>query len=473
MDTPRYVVLVTLHPGTVDEASLVVIQGESPDPDEDLHLADGLTYSWGFEGDLVPGQLEPATASITLLGRTAADLPEIGLGDMAAFAVFIGPAISTMVDPPPMRVTSVEVDLDQDQDFVATMRLGLTDTLADLNAETPTALRPRPEAPRFRWRPRLAELAHQIGRSIGAPTWWADDEGPAEHPSWGTLLHGLAITLWAGSARDMLTALLNSHQPGGYTHTAVPGYPTGSWTSGYDRVGPTTWDPNPPDTPITEPVTDERYYLVKASRKATGHTTAEIDAAWCDIPAKARKAREQIINVVRVQGETATESAPSSGVWQYAAGFTEADDPTDRAQYGPTVRDLPTQLWLGYTPIGSDPVPPPAPAIVAANFLSDASVRSSPWVYDKFQLVSSRIPQATADTLLPYIAPRFPGATDGDDTVLRHLTLTNLDTAIDFDGDGEVSGFLVRGSLTVTNPTGQPGDGDLIWNLTLTPGEPT
>jgi hypothetical protein len=345
------------------------------------------------------------------------------------------------------------------------------------------------------WRPRLAEIANRIGRTIGSPTWWSDTEHPTPETGSGGWASGLekAYTRrggWNGrSARDLLTQLLNSHQPSGYTHTVAPGYSANPATfpAGWQRVGPVlagSWSDSG-EPAVAEPQTSHRYYIVPASRAvvagatpwpgqlavvdglltitgevSTGNTNTRLglDARWCELPATARRSREHIINTVRQTGQIIV--AQPSAFFSYEAGQLDHYNAASVAAVGPSARETPTALNL----LPQGVLIPLAPAIAAPRFMSDASVLASPWAHERLQLTSSEIPQADAEQLLPRLAPRFPGETDGDGQVLRHITVFGMDADARFGGQ-PMTGFVASGLLTIA-------DGEMTWTLDCTPGLP-
>src|SRR5687767_3657638 len=108
MDAPFYTVTVaSLTAGW----SYTTTHGDTPTGSEPVLLGDPLTYRWGFADNLIPGQLLPSVASVTLFAATADDVPEVQIGDeitldvaLAAGSgtewsrVFMGPAAETTPD---------------------------------------------------------------------------------------------------------------------------------------------------------------------------------------------------------------------------------------------------------------------------------------------------------------------------------------------------------------------------------------
>lgn len=502
MDAPYYTVTVaSLTTGW----SYTATHGTGPDPDDPVHLGQPLTYRWGFDGKLLPGQLVPAVLSAVLYARTAADVPNVQVGDWITVDVRVGATGPRIVQPPPLRVTAAEVTVDLDTSYATELVVTAVDTLVDLPGMAPAVLGDNFGPPgsglpyddirgaRRGWRPRLAEIANRIGRSIGAPAWWAD----AEHPPPGTGSSGTYDGLekayvrdggWNGrSARELLTEMMNSHQPSGVSHTVMAGYyaTAASWPAGWGRVGPAAAWSDSGEPAVTEPQTNHRYYLMPASRSvtagatplpaylavsaglltvvpraSTGDTNKRIalDARWCEIPVTARRSREHLVNAVRMSGEIAI--AQPSAYYKFERGEVEFTDAASQAAVGASARELSTALIVG--PRGA--YTPTAPATAAARFLSDASVLAVPWAYERLQLTCSTMPQAQATAILPYVAPRVPGEADGDGLVVRHVTVLAMDADARM-GGAPMTGFVVAGTLTVT-------DGDMVIDLECVPGAP-
>lgn len=506
MDHPYYTVNVWKPDPDVDGGTAWAydsVEGVAPDPEDDVHLADPLTIDWAFENGVVPGQLVPTAATVRLWCRTAQHVPALQLGDLLEIQVMVGTAGPIVCQPQAMRVAAVELTLTPEDadDYAVLVTITLVDTLAELRGMFPTHPLGSPagtyggysytarDHAREWWRSRLAEIGALIGRSIGNPDWWNDVEQPHPGTNDGVALTGSAgyfglayvdprVGNWDGkSAHQLLTELLNSHQPGGLTHTIVAAYGS-SYPGDFEFVcapdpgsGLYGTEPIPAD-----PDSDYRYLLVPASRVSAGHAGFELDGDWCEIPARARRSREHVVNTVRLGGRSQLANpADPNLVYAWTDEALEYVNATDRDTYGVSARDLPTALNLRRDP-NDNPLDyqAVAPGVVAPRFLTDASARDAGWTYGTFEVVSSRIPQLVAEDLLRYVAPRHYGEADGDGQVLRHVTLTNLDPSIAFGyytiGDPPefhetpVTGFVTATTLTVA--------GDLIWSLTLTPGEP-
>jgi hypothetical protein len=489
-------------------------QGDTPDPDDVVQLADGLSYAWEWEGGLISGQLAPSTATVRLWCRTADDVPPMDVGDLFQITVEIydgHEADWVAVIDKTMRVSSVDVDLTPPDDgpifgtdpapYSALVTVDTVDLTADLRAmviDNPLGIAagtyggltyPYRSNARTTWRYRLAEVAALIARTVGAPTWWATTEDapvptfggtPSSVPGSGMVTITPEIGGFGGkTAWQLLTELCNTWQPipsgtsYNITHAIAPhygaSYPTDyAWVAG--AAGGTVYNYEPAPT---DPASTIRYMLVPASRRATTsqdwHGGVALDADWCRIPAKARRSREHIVNNVRLGGRalvTADDDATYAFKWTDTA--VEFSDATDVAGFGPSTRELPTQLILYRHP---NPVPVAAyPAVdpCGNRYLSVTSARNAGYTYDTFVLQSSLVPNGPSDNalgVLGRLAPRWPGEAWGDGQLLRYVVVSNLDPAIGFGGT-TVTGFLRAGVMSVA-------DGDITWNLTLTPGDPT
>lgn len=512
MNPPYYTVTVaSLTRGW----SYTTTDGDVPDPDnlDPVYLADELTVDWGFKGDLVPGQLDPSVLKFRFYTRDADDVPLVDRGDLLTVDVRIGTVGSRIAAPAPFAVTEVLVDVDEelvlDPDvYACTVQVTAVDSLSYLLGEFVPGVNPiSPYATSmFLWRPQWAQLARQVGRTIACPTWWGEQEGPL-YPLTAAAGHFQNVTgvtmSWDGNGAAIVERQANSHQPGAITHTLTPGYSAtpSSFPAGYRRIGPDLWwgdnDFQQPAWALVEPQTSLRYYMQPASRKTSdgdlplrlvvaggrltvepnpvstsgstrGHSRGAIDSAWIDLPISLRRAREHRVNVARVLG---WEGAYASGGGTPAARASarESYDLNDLANRGvASARDIPTHLYFGEVPFGTNPsfdVLGREHPFVGANFLGDTSADQA-WVYDEFTLFASRIPQAYATDLLSHLTPRYPGETDGDGHVLRHVTIYRPSPRVRMvDAPGMVRGFITSGRLKLVA-------GDIEFRLTLTPGLP-
>lgn len=498
MQSPRYTVTVTsLSRGW----TYTTTEGDRADPTEPVHLTSPLIYSGGFKSAQIPGQLEPCEAVVNFAAYTADDAPDVEIGDVIAISVRVGTTGPFIVEPPAMRVTEAVIALDPSRRYAANLNIGLVDFLSTLPNLTPYD----PAGDEYYggewwWRERFAQIAYTIGRTIGCPTAWPDGEHidlPAGvgDPSVGLELNAPA---YDDDAATELEKLINSHQVDGYTHVLTANY-TDSHPSGYRRIGPDTWrfhDGTTRSAPFTEPATTERFYYVQGSRRTPGsgglpllfevvdglltvvpgdptpggNARLGVSAEWCQVPSAVRRGREHITNIARLSGQVALMRDGEPG-YENQDDAREFSDWTSRGRFGPVQREVPTALFLGSAPaVSLDPWP--EPAAVAAAFLSDSSVSS--WAFDEFRLTASLIPDELVEDVLPKIAPRFPGETDGDGSVVRHVVLYALDGDLYVD-DVPVAGFVTRWTMTVgISPKASRGRpaGDIEFVLGLTPGEP-
>ena len=496
--------------------SYTSVQGTVPDRTDPVQLADGATYSWEFDGELVPAALHQLALGFSLWCHTATDVPTCDRGDEIRLRLTVG--TKTLVDSPPLYVNTVEVATDLP---VGLPPDGYTTQVVIRCADDTTnlpALRPQPRTligawlgwgvgtpfGQQRWSRRLAEIAERVGRSLGVPSWWptgatlATTTTPTQvdivQPPGGTEVSA-AGKLWTEDAATMLETTLNSGQPRHQHHTIVPSwagaYPTGYQSGVFPRD--TSVDP---DTGLADPASSRRLLAVPASRRTpnqswplqlgvldavltllpaagpasqVAHDRIGIDAAWCDLPVKVRRAREHIINTVELKGALmrSAYTAPGPQVDEVVNGSVTAGNP---ALGEPTnTRSVPTYRLLAQEP-GSTFAPGNTPIGYgggAYDFLwwSDASQRAA-WVYDAFTMRASRVDPTLRDTVLPRLAPRIPGEPDGNGQVLKHLTIYRPAPETRFaDAPQLVTGFVASGQLRIAG-------GDLLYTYTLTPGLP-
>lgn len=476
MDTPAYQVTVThLSAGW----TYAVMHGTPAAAGARTVVADPLTYSWGWDGEQVPGKLVPSSVKLSLWSRTTADDPQPERGDLLSVVVRLngtntGPILLNQT----MRVTDVSDELRPDQEWAVRSVVTLVDLLADL-----------PSLPVFKpaydsntlvstaheYRRRFAGAGRAIGRTIACPSTWATTQGT------GTQLS----SFWpAVDAAAFCASLLASHQPAGIAHVVCPA-PQGAVPFGYQFVGPTDHylDPNSAVKYLLVPadrrgsaVTPQPLRLVvagglvttAAQPAAVAARTAALDAGWCDVPASARRGREHVTNVLELSGvETAAQLV--AGVTNERNGKDTRQSP-DAAARGPMGRKLDTQLQLRTYDTNDTTVTTQSAAqatavgAVAATYLSDATVLDASWQFDSFTLHAAAMPQADAESILPKLVPLYPGS-GGDGVILRHVTVHRLAPSVRFAGQ-PVSGFVASGSLRIAG-------GVIDVQVTTTPGRPT
>lgn len=466
------------------------VEGDEWDPEDDVVLVSPLQVTWAFASEVIPSQLDPFTATVNLVGRTANDLPDTEIGDYFQVDVQLGTDGAYIVSRL-MRVSTAESELTGKREYRAGLSIGLTDLSVDWSSLEPGWVYDSRDGEyggaRNWWRERMAEVGIRIGYSVGCPTWWDDQEAPNSGvgASNNDLSLYFIIGSFEGKAFDILTALLNSHQPDGYTHTWATVYAPSGHPTGYRRIGPDSWDPYGTRPDLTEPNTAVRVEAVPASRKLSGAagwplelgvvdgvvtlvsvepstsgyaTQLGIDAEWCIVPAKLNRTRADAINYVSVKGK-ATNFDGSNNVTEEAEVVTAAS--SDIATRGVSKREVQTQLDLPSITSGTTR---PAAGIAGLNFLTYAGIGIG-WAFDGVTLYSSEVPEDTAAWLLPGLMPRVPGETDGDGRLVRHVTVHDLDGDLRFQGE-PVTGFITGGVMSIEG-------GDIVWSLDMTPGMPS
>lgn len=511
---PLYTVSVTSSKGWTYTAT----EGDVPSTAVRTHLGDGLSYRWSFSGEQVPGQLDPSTAVVRFVCKAMSDVPDVDKGDFLTLTIRLGTVGAFILTPPPLRVTAVEAEIDEDLPevdprFPVTVTVSLVDELAWLRALVPQPLPLQstviPSASTVgpvpytmpRWRERLAQVALAIGRAIGAPTWWTADERPPQtSPPPPSFVTGLDERWnWEDNGHVTVEKILNSWTPGWHAHTLVPGYSStpSTYPFGWQRVGPqgTNWGLfiSGGGTPIAEPLTSHRFYVVPASRMAgatailptkfgvvdgiltavpnvntqTGYTQLAVDAKATSLPVKLRRSREHFVDQLIYSGQDTYrhDSAQTVATKREGRLFGYSNPLSSEIQ---TTRQLDTQLDLGDgtdSYVSGTPRTTNAFGVLNAAFFSDASARQA-YAWDDFELSAAAMSAADQTAVLPLLAPRAPGEVNGDGLVVRHLTVTRV--ALDArptDNPVLPSGFIARGQLDVKG-------GDLVYTLALAPGVP-
>lgn len=498
--------------------SYTTVQGTVPDRADPVQLADGATYSWEFGDELVPAALHQLALGFSLWCHTAADVPACDRGDEIRLRLTVG--TKKLVDSPPMYVNTMEVATDlpvglPPDGYTTQVVIRCTDDTANLPSMRPqprgltTSWNGIPAGTPFgqqRWNMRLAEIGQQIGRSIGVPTWWGSNAlvlGNSTTPAQSDLVcvpggteASAAGKLWSETAADMLESTLNGGQPRHQHHTVVPSW-SGAYPTGYQSVVFGTDAVDPP-TGIADPASARRLLVVPASRRTQNHSwpvklgvlngvltlvpaagsasqvahdRIGIDAGWCDLPVRARRAREHVVNTVELK--SVLMRSEYDGTVQkdtLVPGSVTVTSPSKPVGEPSNLRSVPTYIWL----LGQEPGSTFAPGNVpwgytggAWDFLwwSDDSQRAA-WVYDAFTMRGSRVDPTLRDTVLPRLAPRIPGEPDGNGQVLKHLTIYRPAPETRFgDAPQLVTGFVTSGQLRIIG-------GDLLYTFTLTPGQP-
>lgn len=485
--------------------SYTATEGTVPSSADAVQLADDMTYGYGFTDSLIPSStMDPLQLSARLYCKQASDIPRVDNGDELRMDLRLGTVGKYLVRTPPLFVNAVEAETDLRGTYTTTVLLRAADDTAQLDAQNP---QPRAQtsngipAPQFRFRRLLTEIGQQIGRSVGVPTWWGTDAqalaGASVNPS-QTEFNRTGISTWAESARALFTRALNDIQPGFINHVLVPSYLKSAYPAGYGTSDEATYFGDPATT-TADPASTLRLLAVPAGRRTRaqawplkfavrsgvltlqpvplpgtdGHDPIGIDAAWCDLPVKMRRAREHVVNALTFnswQQKVTATSSTTTVITQQDGHWVTTDV---RAGEQATMRTLPVNVQLGDTPdstyiSGQTPQPQPGPYVANRTkvWFSDDSQRAA-WVYDDFTVHASRVPADLVDTVLPRLAPRLPGETDGDGHVLKHLTIYRPAAAArpPVDQPGLVVGFVVSGQLRIVR-------GDILYTFRLTPGLP-
>jgi hypothetical protein len=198
-----------------------------------------------------------------------------------------------------------------------------------------------------------------------------------------------------------------------------------------------------------------------------GHRPLAIDAGWCELPARFRKAREHAINRLELVGqETYQQSSGSGPVLREAQRVY--DNLTAQLSDGTVTRTLPSSLDLGHAAdtyqTEANRFYSPEAANQANLYRTDDSART-PWAPDEFTVHLSRMADSVAANVVTRLCPRQPGETDGDGQVLRHVTVYRLADKDRFADGKPIMGYLTRGVMKIAR-------GDIVFTLNLTPGLP-
>lgn len=474
MDHPYYEVNVYLL-DQVGGFRLTSVEGAEADPDAPAALLDGLSYSWSFRDGQIPGHLEPATVTYSY-GSTGPDvdpLPEIG--EMVQVHIRLGTAPLTTLLNFVGRISDISTELRPGTRRPLRHAVTVVDLLADLRSRFPTPLAYGSHGEY--WDQRLMFLSGRLGYRLGVPNAWRATE-PVPHDL-------LALTpAWPESSADeIISSLLNTYAPQGIHHTLVPRY-SASWPAGYKSIHyafPEYGEaPNVPQRYLAVPAgrvlsgphgLPFRFTILPSGllgRTVTTNTAAMnklpvVDAAWCRIPATARRSRDHDVNTIVVEGHVSGDNGPGS----FSSGVTASRQRPDLGTAGARSRTVPTQQIVRFTPLPGEDWRAAAQVkadqvvdLIAETFMPDASPTA--WSFDAFEIDASLVPHDVAVKLLPILIPRMPG--DGDGTILRHLTLHNLPEEAQIAGD-TITGFMTSGSLEIAG-------GKLTYKVTTTPGTP-
>lgn len=464
-----------------------------------LLLDDGLTYDWGFVGEQLPGQLEAAVMSFTIL---ATSLDAFGIhadevnrfipqrGERMSFLVRIGAAGPVLASCVSARVNEAVLTIeDADPDTEANpYPVSLALTLDDMMLDLAGGVLDQTGGSERATLDRAALIAYMSGISLGMPT--AISRVQSLVPRFGIDMPANARDAVASWANSQTTAALQAMVATPYDQSApardplYPAYPAGySWVGPSNPVGSAIPDPASvvkymltpanPHTPVTHKlplrlaVVDGLLSLTNAPSSDT--RTAAVNAAVCELPTSMRSTREHVPNVFQVVGEAEwLDVAPTPDQYNTRpltiAVVPDADEVSAR---GPVPRQVQTQLKLG-TYDGTLPEDPSVPdlataAAAAAPFAATTEQLSEPWAVDKVKILASELPQAEAESLLPMLTPGYPGELESDGVLLRHLTVYNRPDRV---AALSLDGWIVAGRMTIA-------DGELTYEVTTQPGQPT
>lgn len=418
------------------------------DPNAPTMLADSFAYSWGFNDEQIPGRLTPSTTTFSLWSTSAAAMPSPQQGDLVDVTLRLGVGGALMVRCVG-RITDAVVQLVPASKRPARLTVTVTDLLADLASRFPV----RPRGSFARRASRWGLLSYALGLSIGCPV-GMDRSMPLLAIEWGD-----------DSAESIAATLCASHAPGGVHHTLTPYYGPG-YPPGYEWVDTGIVA----SSPLPDPESTVKYLLAPASRyMPTAPPQPTLSAAYCQVPATARRGREHLINTARISGVWQAADNTIDGADLEKSGQTTEISSADAATRGPLGRDIPTQLVLRLfdqadpdVPLGADVEP--AVRLAAAVHLSDPTALAAAWTFDEFTVLSYATPPPIAAEILPQLVPHYPG--DGDGRLIRHLTVTNLPPHARLTADATVRGFITKGTVAISG-------GKLTHTLTTTPGNPT
>lgn len=441
--------------------------------DEAVVLLAPFTYAWSWDNGMIPGQLSPGQGSIVIAARTAVDLPVVEVGDVVAFSLDEADLIAGSDGSRVVEVTEEHVPN-------AAYAARLTISTADLLVDLPSLPVNKSLSARRRARERLAEIGHAIDRSIGLPT-----------SAGAQLALPRYAREWPDNGREALTTWCNSAFEQIRGGVVTPLNDT-AYAAGYEYCGPSSWT----DTPIADPDSTIRYLIVDGNRISgtagagwekplrfvvrdgvltLGPTDASVDkrmpsvsADYVEAPAQLRAGREHAPNTIRLSG-VADWYNPTDLVYEERS-YTEDWSGADAVLGGaPRARDVGTQLVLG-TYDGTD-----TDAASVTNgegdnpsgvFIADASQLAANRTYDSFTIYTEDMDDDDRESLLPRLAPHYPGnVMGGDGRLVRHLTVWRLAPEIRPGASSVASGYIVAGQIVVEH-------GEIRVEVTLTPGEP-
>lgn len=506
MNIPHFRLDVSYYPTAFGSWSLTALHNPGEVlPGANLVLDDTFVYEWAFQDEQVPGQLEPARVSFTIsaasleaFGAQPGDAANLWIpqrGERMSFVLRIGNAGTVLASGYTMRITDARltiVDTDPDEDvnpYPVSLRISAVDQRLELPI---VAYSGDGYTDRRATLDRLMEMSFLAQCSVGLPTSLSRVQStaarftknlPTRFPD--------GLESWANSQTvDELRALVATpyDRYGAFRNDGVS--PTPAYPTGYSWCAPS----NPVSGALADPASDLKVMMVPANPKtarthklplrfmvdATGLLTltnapssdtrlAAVDAAYVDTPTTFRSSRDHAPNLFLIQGDAEwLNVTPTPDVYETRAITVQVTAPDASASAsGPIPRAVPTQLVLG-TYDGANPDAGNTPdttlaALVSTTFTPTVRQTSEAWTVDKLRILAYAMPQTEAESLLPMLAPRYPGELGSDGEVLRHLTIYNVADRVRL---LPADGWIVAGQITIDR-------GQLVYDLTTQPGTPT
>jgi len=426
-------------------------EGPAPDPVPVVVLTDGLTHSWGFTDDRVPGPFEPETLTFHL-GATSVDvLPRVHIGDLIE-ARLVRPLEGWPTDPDAVRpyfefsgrIGEPTLDLDPHSKRPARLTLTCTSHLTDLNGNIPNIDEGSEAPPLLQWRVLfLSELAQT---NFIVPSTWATNYDPdSAWVSFGALT-GL-------SAHDIIVTTANTspieYAPG----ERVVSYPRGQYYSGppvhefspewigYSREAVLPF-PNKPEvwywvTPIFRRLGVDsavlRLVWPAGSPFATIEThpdaesrdgVAYLDACLVRTPLSARKAREHMVNTIVSEGWAIERDEEGNGDPSEITRWRSREAVTE---FGTVTRTVPTQALFLDSEWGSYEYQADR---IAAAFMPDGSADDQPWGFDQLDICTWLMTDEELDRYAPKFWPAIPTDGDAEPRTLTQLIIGGVDETV-------------------------------------------
>lgn len=431
-------------------------EGQTYDPAKPVQLLDSASLGWGFESDVLPGQLEPSTGTFAIGAPSIADLPDLFIGDQLYIWLYRTDPFGSTLDyyfQMPCRITDVVVQADPAAKYPVVARVYVSDALADLQ----NRIYPGSAADSWEYWPwgpaeRLIDLAAKCRFNLAIPTVWNYDRSTVPPD----LLPPMAEVDPRGrSALDLLrTAMATFPYPAnastptaGKSWLVVPSYgpPVNSaWYRTYRN------DPADPITYVLRPLEDQVYFdnNVYAQLNRSGNGPVEyqvldnassrsdglcVPACAVTAPTELRRDRRNQITDLSMQvggiGEaerTLTYAAISAPV--------RVEHALDGQTYMP---DLPlSNNWQGNI------------ARNLVNVWRPWLGGGAAWSLPDLDIYADLLTDNELDNLVTRFAPTAPGS-QRDPMRIPTLTLTGLDAAIR-PGGHTYMGTITRATFTIT-----------------------